>query len=161
MNETKLTEEEKNDLLNKDEDVRPKEGGLNEVLVESKALETEGQTEGEGPGETSGPGEETTGSSEATGNESEAPEGQVAKPTALAPVDTTPNVKFVGTRRDPKNEGKKVRQTEAPEKLISGPATFEGLPDSETQLEGFYYERAAELCRAFPGLYKKIIKKGE
>lgn len=82
-------------------------------------------------------------------------------PNEKQPVDSAPqapNVIFIGTR---KRHGKEERLQEAPKKLISGPDTFKGLPSSEQQLEGFYYEKAAELCRAFPGLYKRIIKKGE
>ena len=71
---------------------------------------------------------------------------------------TSPNIIFVGTRS---RNGEVERLTEAPDNLISGPDTFGGLPSSEEQLKGFYYERAAELCRAFPGLYKRVTKKGE
>jgi hypothetical protein len=78
-------------------------------------------------------------------------------PVIPAPVQE-PNVIFVGTRRE---HGKDVRLEEAPDKLISGPEIFVGLPASEVQLKGFYYKRAAELCRAFPGLYKRLTKKGE
>lgn len=79
-------------------------------------------------------------------------------PRDTQPVDVSPNVIFIGKRR---RNGKEEPLTEAPKKLISGPHTFKKLPSSEEQLEGFYYEKAAELCRAFPGLYKQIIKKGE
>lgn len=74
------------------------------------------------------------------------------------PVDTSPNVKFIGTRT---RNSKEERLTEAPKSLRSGPTVFENLPSNEEQIEGFYYEKAAELCRAFPSLYKRIIKKGE
>lgn len=80
------------------------------------------------------------------------------EPNETEPVDTSPNVIFIGTRR---RHGEEERLEEAPATLISGPTTFDGLPSSKEQLEGFYYEKAAELCRAFPGLYKRIIKKGE
>lgn len=72
--------------------------------------------------------------------------------------DFLPNIAFIGMRT---RNGEIERLTEAPDTLISGPDTFDGLPSSEQQLNGFYYERAAELCRAFPGLYKRITKKGE
>lgn len=78
--------------------------------------------------------------------------------TNHSPDTPTPNVIFIGTRR---RQGKVERLEEAPKKLISGPTTFTKLPSSEEQLAGFYYEQAAELCRAFPGLYKQLIKKGE
>jgi hypothetical protein len=78
-------------------------------------------------------------------------------PVIPAPV-REPNVIFIGTRRE---HGKGVKIEEAPDKLISGPDTFSGLPESGEQIKGFYYKRAAELCRAFPGLYKPLTKKGE
>lgn len=74
----------------------------------------------------------------------------------VIPAQVSPNVIFIGTRR---RNGKKERLTEAPTKLISGPDIFRGLPGSAEQIAGFYYKRAAELCRAFPGLYKKFTKK--
>lgn len=77
----------------------------------------------------------------------------------VTPKEEAPaNIVFVGVRH---RNGKEERLKEAPETLISGPERFCDLPNSEKQLEGFYYERAAELCRAFPGLYKPFIKKGE
>lgn len=89
---------------------------------------------------------------------SEGKAGEEDETQEKPPVDTSPNVIFIGTRR---RNGENERLEEAPASLISGPSTFDDLPDSETQLDGFYYERAAELCRAFPGLYKRLIKKGE
>lgn len=86
----------------------------------------------------------------------------MSEETNVAPKTKTPahplNIVFIGTRR---RNGKEERMKEAPAKLISGDTVFKKLPNSETQLKGFYYEQAAELCRAFPGLYKRIIKKGE
>lgn len=79
-------------------------------------------------------------------------------PPVIPAPEQEPNIIFVGTRRE---HGKEVRLEDAPEKLISGPSTFVGLPSSEEQLKGFYYKQAAELCRAFPGLYKRLTKKGE
>lgn len=79
---------------------------------------------------------------------------EVVGPTG--PVE--PNVIFVGTRRV---QGKKVRSETAPQILIDGARKFEDLPPSEEQVKGFYYERAAELCRAFPGLYKRFKNKGD
>jgi hypothetical protein len=63
------------------------------------------------------------------------------------------NIIFAGTRR---RNGEDERLTEAPTWLRSGDTEFIDLPDSETQLKGFYYEKAAELRRAFPGLYKEL-----
>lgn len=85
-------------------------------------------------------------------------ESQTSPAPKAAEPDTSPTVIFIGTRSV---SGKKVKLTEAPRSLISGPDAFSDLPSSEEQLKGFYYERAAELCRAFPGLYKRLIKKGE
>jgi hypothetical protein len=79
-------------------------------------------------------------------------------PPVIPGPDRSPNVIFIGTRR---RNGKEERLAEAPQTLINGPSTFYGLPGSAEQLSGFYYKRAAELCRAFPGLYKPITKKGE
>lgn len=90
--------------------------------------------------------------------EANAREAATGGPKEKDPVDTSPNVKFIGTRQ---RNGVEERLTEAPDNLISGPDIFDNLPSSEEQIDGFYYERAAELCRAFPGLYKRIIKKGE
>lgn len=77
------------------------------------------------------------------------PHQNPAKPT---PVKQAPNVKFIGTR---KINGEAQRLTEAPRAVRDGFTVYE-LPDSKTQLAGFYHEKAAELCRAFPGLYKQI-----
>ncbi len=85
-------------------------------------------------------------------------EDEVKPPEPPAKTDGAPNIIFIGTRRV---HGEEERLKEAPSQIISGPSTFSDLPSSEEQLKGFYYERAAELCRAFPGLYKRLIKKGE
>lgn len=66
--------------------------------------------------------------------------------------ETRQKIYFVGTRYV---NGEEVRSPEAPTWLKSGRRVFDDLPESQEQLDGFYYERAAELCRAFPGLYKK------
>lgn len=92
------------------------------------------------------------------GKEGQSKEKGEGKEKVARPV-TTPNVIFIGKRRD--SEGKKVPSLTAPAQLINGPTIFSDLPSSEEQAEGFYYENAAELCRAFPGLYKRLVKKGE
>lgn len=93
--------------------------------------------------------------------------GAEQKPSSSTPEPASPkparaelpaNIIFIGTRI---RNGEEERLTEAPLNLISGPLEFGDLPSSEEQLEGFYYPQAAELCRAFPGLYKPLVKKGE
>jgi hypothetical protein len=93
--------------------------------------------------------------SEATTDEALAPPtppAELPEEPPPAPAEKHPFVKFIGTRIV---HGETERLTEAPDWLRSGEHIFDDLPDSETQLKGFNYERAAELCRAFPGLYKK------
>lgn len=89
--------------------------------------------------------------------EAAAKAGAPEEPKEKDPVDTSPNIMFVGTRN---RNGEKERMAEAPLTLISGPNEYT-MPPSEEQLQGFYHEKSAEICRAFPGLYKPIIKKGE
>ena len=88
----------------------------------------------------------------------ESPNETDETPTPDPPATGEPNVIFIATRR---RNGEEERLTEAPTHLINGPTEFADLPSSDEQLKGFYYERAAELCRAFPGLYKPLVKKGE
>lgn len=67
------------------------------------------------------------------------------------------NIIFVGE----KWKNGKLVEIEAPTTYSTPGSIFENLPESDIQKKGFYYERAAELCRAFPGYYKPIVKKGE
>jgi hypothetical protein len=96
------------------------------------------------------------------GLQSQAEDSQVENPEGTSDEakdeSKAPNIKFIGSQRI---NGKQVKSDDAPDWLRDGVVVFDDLPDSATQLEGFYYDRAQELCRAFPSLYKRITKIGE
>lgn len=127
-----------------------------QVASDEGLLDGQAQAKVEGNNSEEKDSEETTGADHSL--DSDVADADGADESESFPVDASPNVIFIGTKH---RNGKVERLTEAPDNLISGPSTFEGLPNSEEQLKGFYYERAAELCSAFPGLYKRITKKGE
>lgn len=58
------------------------------------------------------------------------------------------------------NQVTEMVPAEAPSTIRNGPAVYE-MPDSKTQHAGFYHEHAAEIIRAYPDVYKPIVRKGE
>jgi hypothetical protein len=80
----------------------------------------------------------------------EAPEGVRSEPITVEGPE--PNIQFVG--RNAKGE---IR--EAPVWRRDGPKEFH-LPDSDTQISGWYSDEADDLIRAWPHDFKRPVKKG-
>jgi hypothetical protein len=68
----------------------------------------------------------------------------------------TPNIMFVG-----KQEIKGEIVKGEPLKFVVTPAETILLPDAEMQLKGFFHEKATDICRLFPHLYKPVTQKGD
>lgn len=92
--------------------------------------------------------------------------GEISEPEVLS-ATTEPDIETVGELRDPNIifVGKRPLngewvESEPPASLIDGNLTF-SMPDAETQKGGFYRSDAVRIIRAFPGLYKRFVKKGD
>ena len=70
-------------------------------------------------------------------------------------IENPPNLIFVGKREI---KGELVKGE--PFEFINAANEVIRLPDADSQLKGFYHEKAGEIIRLFPQFYKPLIAKG-